>query len=150
MNAPTRISSILAAALVTAATAVAAPGAGIVDIDQAKVPFTITAPGSYACEIVHCVVSHNGGNGILMNEFGTPFGRGIVSSSIINANGIFGIAAGTGVLVTGNSINGNVFDGLSCRVSTSGYSNNVFDGNGFPASGCVNLGQNACDGTICQ
>ncbi len=100
------------------------------------------------CEVLHCVVNNNQGNGITISDFSAN-GRGVVSSNVVQYNAAAGIQmANGGGLVTGNSVNNNGF-GLICGNSQTGYSNNVFAANGAFPIGCVNMGQNVCSGAAC-
>ena len=73
-----------------------------------------------------------------------------MSSSVVQFNGAGGIVLGYGGgLITGNSVSNNGLSAIGCFTPAGGYSNNVFEGNAFGPTGCVNMGQNLCAGSLC-
>ncbi len=99
------------------------------------------------CEITNCILNNNGRYGLLLAD-SSGNGRGVVSSNVVQYNALVGINLSTAALVTGNSVSNNL-DGIRCANGHGAYSNNVLDANGHDVVGCLNLGQNACSGSLC-
>ena len=93
--------------------------------------------------VVGCTASHNGAAGILAGEASS------VRDNVVYGNKLTGILAGQQCLVAGNVSATNGGPGLDLGPLT-GYRDNALSLNvGVAVTGGVNLGQNACNGSLC-
>jgi hypothetical protein len=93
--------------------------------------------------VVGCTSSHNGAGGILAGEASS------VRDNVVYGNKLTGIFVGQQCLVAGNMSASNGGPGLELGPLT-GYRDNALSLNvGVAVTGGVNLGQNACNGSLC-
>ncbi len=88
----------------------------------------------------------NGSNGILCTGYGCA-----ISGNTASGNNT-GISVSTGSLIVHNTIDSNTTVGISASDATTGYGENVINGNGMPVTGGTSLGEkntNLCSGTAC-
>ena len=95
--------------------------------------------------VSRCSVSRNGSDGI------STSGSSSITHNSAHDNDGHGIVATRGVVI-GNTATAN--EGFGLNLSSAGYANNVMDsndlsGSAIEVSGGVELGQNACNGSLC-
>lgn len=105
----------------------------------------INAAGQTGLTIVNGSVSGMGGDGILVG------GNSAVSGVLANSNGGDGVdCQGSGCVVTSSTANSNGAFGLSFTDATSGYNQNVINGNtSGTVTGGTSMGNNVCNGAAC-
>jgi parallel beta-helix repeat protein len=101
--------------------------------------------GSY-CTISGNTTNFNGGIGIECATEGCVI-SGNTANSQTTGSGIF--CKGSACLITGNTVLNNGVNGIAAIDGTTGYGENVLNGNGTNASGGTSLGHNLCGGTVC-
>ncbi len=75
--------------------------------------------------------------------------NGIASGLQLIGNKGDGVQCTSSCLVTNNVITGNLGTGLNFSDATTGYQNNILNGNGTNVTGGTTLGHNLCSGTPC-
>lgn len=90
-------------------------------------------------------VSGMGADGILLGD------NGVVRDVQVNSNGGNGVnCTGVGCLVVRCTANSNTGHGLNFADTSSGYNEDVMNGNGAPqVSGGTSMGSNVCGGAAC-
>ena len=103
----------------------------------------INAPTS-GVTIVNGTIAKFSGKGIIVGSNSTVAGVQILN------NGGDGVTCGTGCLITSNVIGNNGGIGLVFSDTTSGYQNNIINGNvGGTVTGGTNMGHNVCNTGLC-
>jgi parallel beta-helix repeat protein len=93
-----------------------------------------------------CTANSNSDDGIICGK------DCAISGNTANNNGITGISvAGPGAagLILHNNISGNTSDGIFANDATTGYGENVLNGNGTDVSGGTSMKNNVCSGVLC-
>lgn len=75
--------------------------------------------------------------------------NGIASGLQLIGNNVDGVQCASSCLVTNNVIANNGGTGLNFSDTTTGYENNILNGNGTNVTGGRSLGHNLCSGTLC-
>jgi parallel beta-helix repeat protein len=91
-----------------------------------------------------CTANSNGLDGIFCEASGCT-----ISGNSVNGNvgvGIFVLASGG--LILRNTING-ASSGINASDATTGYGENVLNGNGTPVTGGTSMKNNVCNGVLC-
>lgn len=102
----------------------------------------INASSSSGITIFNGTITKIAGKAILLGSNSTVAGVQLIN------NGGDALTCTTGCLVTSNVINGNTGTGLNFGAdTTSGYQNNIINGNGATVTGGSNMGHNVCNGT---
>lgn len=120
------------------------PGAGV--------GVGINAGGASNVTVENGSVTNMGGSGIKVGDNGVVRNVGVIGNGTGSGlGGRDGIdCTGSGCLVTGCTANSNLLgDGINFLDGTSGYANNIMNGNSSPVSGGINMGGNVCNGALC-
>lgn len=117
-------------------------GFTILGVGSGSTTIGINAPTNSGITIVNGTVTKIPGKGIVLGPNSSIAGVQLIG----NLGDAF--TCGTGCLVTGNVINGNTGTGLVFSDSTSGYQNNIINGNlGGTVTSGTNMGHNVCNGS---
>jgi hypothetical protein len=104
----------------------------------------INAPTNSGITVVNGTITKFSGKGIILGSNSAVAGLQILS------NTGDALTCTTGCLITSNVINSNGGTGLVFSGATSGYQNNIINGNGATVTGGTNMGHNVCNGmTTC-